>query len=214
MKILFYGDSITDCGRSRDANVSNASFGSGYVMQTVGRLYERDMQKYECINRGISGNRIVDLYARIKMDVWNHKPDVLSIMIGINDIWHELGGRCNGVELDRFEKIYRMLIEDTLKVLPDVKIILCEPFVLKGSATEAEYDRFCEVYDYAKCVKALADEFGLYFLPLQSVLTEAGELYGNSTLLGDGVHPTVKGSVLIAGEWLKVFDKVEADLEN
>ncbi|MBR4942505.1 MAG: hypothetical protein IKZ28_00600, partial [Clostridia bacterium] len=113
MRILFYGDSITDAGRNREEWGTEASFGCGYVKYAYPEL-----QKLGCevINRGISGNRVVDLYARIKVDCWNFKPDLISILIGVNDVWHELYGE-NGVEIDRFEKVYRMLIEDTLKKL-------------------------------------------------------------------------------------------------
>ena len=155
MKILFYGDSITDASRIYDAPINSvASYGVGYVRAVAGELLSKYPKKHEIINRGISGNRIVDLYSRIKIDAWNHEPDLISILIGINDIWHELA-RQNGVELDRFEKVYRMLIEDTLKKLPNVKIILCEPFVLKGLATEEQYEGFLEVKKYAKVVESL-----------------------------------------------------------
>ena len=208
MKILFYGDSITDAGRARDVLTANSSFGNGYVTQIIARLYDRDFDKYEFVNTGISGNRIVDLYARVKVDLWNHEPDLISIMIGINDIWHEIGNR-NGVDLPRFEKVYRMLIEDTKAVLPNAKFILCEPFVLDGTATHAAFDRFTEVYEYAKCVKRLAEEYDLYFLPLQQALTDAGEKYGNAAILSDGVHPTIKGAAVIAKEWVKFFDTID-----
>ena len=217
MKILFYGDSITDMGRNREANKSTDiwSYGSGYPMFAAGSLYGENPQKYEVVNRGISGNRVVDLYARIKADVWNLQPDVLSILIGVNDVWHEIGNK-NGVELDRFEKVYRMMIEDTKKVLPDVKIVLCEPFVLEGSATVEEgtdkFQRFCEVYKYAEVVKKLAEEYGLYFLPLQKKLSEAAEKFGAEKYLYDGVHPMVAGAKLIADEWVKLFkDKIEVE---
>ena len=64
--------------------------------------------KYEFINKGIGGNRIVDVYARIKIDIINLKPDYMSLLIGVNDVWHELGGRHNGVAVEKFEKIYDM----------------------------------------------------------------------------------------------------------
>ena len=155
MKILFYGDSITDAGRARDVG-PNKALGSGYVAYVANQLYERSLSDYDIINMGISGNRIVDLYARIKMDVWNLEPDVLSIHIGINDIWHEISRR-NGVEIDRFENIYRILLSETVERLPNTKIIICEPFVLPGTATEAEYERFLEVKKYAAVAKKLAD---------------------------------------------------------
>ncbi|MGN0822530.1 MAG: SGNH/GDSL hydrolase family protein [Candidatus Gallimonas sp.] len=217
MRIVFFGDSITDMGRNREFNKSTEiwSYGSGYPMFVAGSLYGENPQKYEVINRGISGDRVVDLYARMKADVWNLQPDVLSILIGINDVWHEIGGK-NGVELDRFEKVYRMMIEDTKKALPDLKIVLCEPFVLEGSATVEEgtdkYQRFCEVFKYAAVVKKIAKEYGLYFLPLQEKLNEKAAQYGGEHYLYDGVHPIVAGAKLIADEWVKLYqEKIEVN---
>jgi len=203
VKILFFGDSITDMGRCRDSD--NVHLGTGYVFYTAGDI-KREDPSVEIINRGISGNRIVDLYARIKCDVWNLKPDVLSILIGINDIWHEIGSG-NGVELERFIKVYDMLIADTLKVLPNVKIILCEPFVLKGVATEESYERFLEVKEYAKAIKSLAEKYSLEFLPLQEKFDKAAEKTCASDYLYDGVHPGVAGARLIADEWIKLYNE-------
>ncbi len=209
MKILFYGDSITDMGRKNNdlGEFCNDvfSFGNGYVFYAIGDLKRSD-PTIEVINRGISGNRIVDLYARIKNAVWNHKPDVLSILIGVNDVWHEIA-RENGVEIERFDRIYRMLIEDTIKVLPEVKIVLMEPFVLEGSATTENYDRFLQVKEYAKVVKKIAEDYSLGFIPLQEKFDIAAEKYGVSTYLYDGVHPDIAGARLIADEWIKYYEK-------
>jgi lysophospholipase L1-like esterase len=213
MRILFYGDSITDAGRNRDAAITNiAALGYGYVRVVADRLIGKNPEKYEVINRGISGNRIVDLYSRIKVDAWNLEPDVMSILIGINDIWHEVALK-NGVEIDRFENVYRMLIKDTLKALPNVKLILCEPFVLEGSATKNtedlpdKYERFCEVYKYAEVVKKLAKEFNVPFVPLQERFNEEAKKSKVEYYLMDGVHPNVAGATLIADEWVKTFEK-------
>lgn len=214
MKILFFGDSITDMNRNRANPTSDNvfSYGSGYPIFIASELYKNNPNAYEIINRGISGNRIVDLYARIKYDVWNEKPDVLSILIGVNDVWHEVCSN-NGVDIERFERIYRMLIEDTLKVLPNVKIILCEPFVLKGSATEDtvdipnKYSRFLEVYDYAKVVKKIAKDFNLPFVSLQDEFNSKAKKHGVKPFLYDGVHPMIAGAKLICDEWLKVFNE-------
>ena len=208
MRILFYGDSITDAGRARDVDMASYKLGHTYVTYAAGKLLERDPVGYEIYNRGISGNRIVDLYSRIKKDCWNLKPDVISILIGINDIWHEIGSE-NGVELERFETVYRMLLSDTKKALPNVKFILCEPFVLLGSATEENFDRFLEVKEYAKVVKKLAEEFRAELVLLQDKFDELGAKYGNDTLLLDGVHPSLAGGVVLANEWLKAFDKLK-----
>ena len=209
MKILLLGDSITDMGRDRNSGDQYPyAFGVGYPIIVNSRLGEEDLLKYEVINRGISGNRIVDLYARIKSDCWNLEPDVISILIGVNDIWHEIEHQ-NGVEIDRFEKVYSMLIEDTKKALPNVKIMLLEPFVLQGVATSENFDRFLVVKDYAKVVKALTEKYGLTFIPLQARFDEEAKRVGADKLLYDGVHPSVAGSTLIANEWLKGFEKIK-----
>ena len=216
MKILFYGDSITDAGRMREDLTGSTGLGGlgyGYVRSIADKLIGEHPNEYEVINTGISGNRIVDLYSRIKADCWNLEPDLISILIGVNDVWHELGGRENGVEIDRFEKVYRMLIEDTKKRLPNVKIMLLEPFVLEGAATRSHegepdrYQRFLSVYDYAKVVKKLAEEYGLVFVPLQEKLTEGAKKHGVEYYLNDGVHPWFGGAKLIADEWYKAFEK-------
>jgi lysophospholipase L1-like esterase len=207
MKILFYGDSITDAFRDRSAEIGSlSSYGCGFVNQIVGRLLKEEPEKYQIINTGISGNRIVDLYARIKSDCWNYEPDVLSILVGINDIWHEVKYN-NGVELDRFEKVYDMLLEDTIKRLPNVKIIICEPFVLHGTATNEAFDGFNEIRTYAKVIKKLADKYNAYFLPLQYLFDKYNQNHDASFYLFDGVHPTVQGGALIADEWVKFFKK-------
>jgi lysophospholipase L1-like esterase len=208
MKILFYGDSITDMNRSRTVDKEAFGYGVGYVQHLAGELIYKDANKYEIIDRGVSGNRIVDLYARIKADVWNHKPDVLSILIGVNDVWHEVN-YSNGVELDRFDRIYRMLIDDTLKVLPNLKIMLLEPFFLEGSATQEKMDQFSAVYDYAKVVKKIAEDYNLVFVPLQKAFNEKAKESSPVHFLYDGVHPDAGGARLIANEWLKGFSKID-----
>ncbi|MCQ2440740.1 MAG: GDSL-type esterase/lipase family protein [Clostridia bacterium] len=89
-KILFFGDSITDCGRNRD---NDDSLGQGYPLLIKSELGFENPERYTFLNRGISGNRIVDLYARIKKDLINLAPDYVSILIGVNDVWHEIGRR-------------------------------------------------------------------------------------------------------------------------
>ncbi|MBR6737781.1 MAG: SGNH/GDSL hydrolase family protein [Clostridia bacterium] len=207
MKILFFGDSITDMGRDRNAVTRSAfAYGEGYVFLASADLLAKYPNRFEVVNRGIGGDRIVDLYGRVKRDVWNENPDVLSILIGVNDVWHEIINH-NGVELDRFEKVYRMLIEDTKKVLPNVKIMLMEPYVLKGTATKEHIEHFKEVYKYAEVVKKLAREYGCTFVPLQQTLTALAEKNGVSCYMDDGVHPDAPGAKVIADEWLKAFYK-------
>ena len=207
MKIVFYGDSITDMNRIRDHEDGSVySYGVGYTNFVVGTLTNEDPRKYECINRGISGNRVVDLYARVKIDVWNHRPDVLSILIGVNDVWHEIS-RENGVELPRWERIYRTMIEETKERLPNVKIMILEPFILEGSAKDGEerWEKFQAVKEYAKVAKKIAEDYNLTFVPLQAKFDEAEKKFGGDYYTFDGVHPLAAGAKMIADEWLKAF---------
>lgn len=206
MKILFQGDSITDVGRNTERG-STQSIGQGYALMIAGELAARYPGKYIFENRGISGNRIVDLYARIKVDCWNLEPDVISILLGVNDVWHEFGSG-NGVEANRYENVYRMLIEDTLARLPNVKLMLMEPFALPGRATESNWDAFySDVCKRSEIVQKLAKEYRLSFVPLQAKLDEACKFCPPDYWLSDGVHPTPAGHRLIADAWLEVFQK-------
>lgn len=204
MRILFFGDSITDANRNRESDFTLGGYGLGFVRSVAGTLMCEAPDKYAIINRGIGGHRLVDLYARVKSDCWNLQPDVLNILIGVNDVWHEIAAK-NGVEIDRFENIYRMMLKETKERLPNTKIIICEPFILKGKVTEEKYDEFLAVKEYAKVVKKIAEEFDCYFLPLQAKIDAFAEKYGVEACLSDGVHPAVGGAQLIANEWLKLF---------
>ncbi|MBQ9714467.1 MAG: SGNH/GDSL hydrolase family protein [Clostridia bacterium] len=211
MKIVFYGDSITDMGRNRDdADGSVYSYGVGYTNFVVGELTCVNPKKYECVNRGISGNRVVDLYARIKSAVWNQKPDVLSILIGVNDVWHEIS-REDGVDIVRWERVYRTMIEETKERLPDIKIMILEPFILEGSATDGEerWQRFQAVKEYAKVARKIAEDYNLIFVPLQEKFDEAKAKFGADYYTFDGVHPLAAGARMVANEWLKGFAKID-----
>ena len=208
MKILFQGDSITDAGRSRD---NDSYLGSGYPYLVQSELGFEAPGKHIFINRGISGNRIVDLYARIKVDLINLKPDVMSILIGVNDVWHEyaFNETPNGVDADKYFKLYSMLIEEIKAELPDIKIMILEPFTLKGSGNEEYWEKFnCEVKKRAEKARAIAEKYGLPFISLQDKFDEAVKLAPNEYWLGDGVHPTPMGHELIKNEWLKAFKNI------
>ncbi len=198
--ILFQGDSITDCGRGRDINEPNVALGGGYPQMIAARLLStRVEQNYQIYNRGISGNRVVDLYARWKIDALNLSPDVISILIGVNDTWHEFGSK-NGVEPERYEKIYRELLSWTLDVLPKTKLILCEPFVLACGAVTPDW--LPEINERRRIVRELAAEFSAIFVPFQSVLDRAVQKAPPEYWLRDGVHPTYAGHALLTDAWL------------
>jgi lysophospholipase L1-like esterase len=200
MRVLFQGDSITDCGRHREAVEPNIGLGAGYAMLSAGRLLADHPDKnIRVFNRGISGNRVVDLYARWKIDALNLKPDVLSILIGVNDTWHAFGSN-NGVGVERYGRIYHEILTWTLQSLPDVKIVLCEPFVLEFGAVAEEWLE--EIDERRRIVKKLAEEFNLAFVPIQSVLNEALKQAPPEYWLNDGVHPSLAGHQLITDQWL------------
>jgi lysophospholipase L1-like esterase len=203
--ILFQGDSITDCGRFRDAeDTANhlGALGSGYAMMAAANLLAgMPAADLQCYNRGISGNRVVDLYARIRKDIINLKPNVLSILIGVNDTWHEFAfpGK-NGVPVPKYQRVYREMLEEVREQLPEVQLVLCEPFVLRcGVVTDdwiGEIDQRCEV------VARLAQEFDAVLVPFQSMFNEAVKSAPPAYWAEDGVHPSAAGHQLMAQTWL------------
>ncbi len=210
--ILFQGDSITDCGRARDNNVN---VGVGYPLLVKAELGAKNPNEYEFYNRGVSGNRIVDLYARIKKDFINLKPDYASIYIGVNDAWHEINDH-NGVDTEKFEKIYTMLLDEIYAVLPDIKLIIIAPYVLHGPATadsEAVPNRWelfqKDVAEKAAVCKRLAEKYDLPLIELQPAFDKACEKAEPAYWTADGVHPTACGHQLIKDLWLEAFEKIK-----
>ena len=204
--ILFQGDSITDAGRAYH-DINNLGF--GYPLRVSGSIGFEEAGKYKFINKGISGNRIVDVYARIKADIINLKPDFMSLLIGVNDVWHEIDWQ-NGIDDSKFDKLYRMLLDEIFAVLPDIKIMLLEPFVLEGSATAANWSLFLEgTKAKATIIKKIAEDYNLKYILLQDKFDEASKITGNDYWLSDGVHPTPYGHELITREWIKAFNEIK-----
>ena len=199
--ILFQGDSITDAGRERDAAGPNAGLGRGYALFTAAMLRaERPTAGLQFFNRGVSGNRIVDLYARIKCDVINLKPNVLSVLIGVNDTWHEFGGQ-NGIAVPKYERLCRDFLTEVRAALPAIKFVLCEPFVLPcGVVTK---DWIAEMDQRRAVIKKLAGEFNAKFVPFQTMFDNAVKQATPDYWAGDGVHPTPAGHMLMAQTWIK-----------
>ncbi len=207
-RIVFVGDSITDMERTRNADFDVHSYGDGYVFFVEGELATKYPRQYALHNRGISGNMSVDIYARIKGECWNLQPDYMSFFFGINDLAADIKWNA-GVEMPRYKRLYKMIIEDTLAAVKDVKIILVEPFALLGKETEKDYERYRQIREYAKAVKELAEEFDLPFVALQDKFDELAKVDGADFWIFDGIHPTVAGGKVIAEEWLKAFRKLE-----
>lgn len=212
--ILFQGDSITDAGRDKQ---SFTSMGKGYPMLVQAALGLDNPNEYQFYNRGISGNRIPDVYARIVKDILFLKPDYMSLLIGVNDIWHGFHKEApNGTGAARFEKVYNLLLDELKEELPGLKIMLMEPFVLKGTATENREDepeRWNEfssgVYELAAIVKKIANERSLTFIPLQKRLDDLAKTMPACEILSDGVHPTAIGHEFIKRAWLEAFDEIK-----
>lgn len=211
-RILFTGDSVTDCLRIREEFYD---MGTGFALLVKAALSYDHPGEYEYINRGLGGNRSVDLYARIKKDFINLKPDYASILIGVNDVWHEIGGQ-DGVDTPKFEKIYTMLLDEIYKACPDIKIILLAPFVLEGTATantEEDPDRLAKfrqgVAEKAAVTKKIAQMYHLPCIDLQAAFDKVCENSEPVLWAWDGVHPTACGSELIKRLWLEAFETIK-----
>lgn len=203
--ILFQGDSITDCYRNRD---DHAHTGGGYATMVMGELGATQPYQYTFHNRGISGNRIVDLLARTRVDMIQLKPDYMSILIGVNDVWHEFT-EGNGVSAQKFEIVYDLLIQELLQELPGLKIMILEPFFLPSEGHEERTEFFAkEVPLRAQAAKRIAEKYGLVFVPLQDMFDKANENAPANYWLRDGVHPTQAGHFLIKEAWLKGFEQL------
>lgn len=203
--IVFQGDSITDGERNRS---NDKYMGSGYATMTAGKIAVDYPGEYCFFNRGISGNRSVDLYARIKKDVLNLEPDILTVMIGINDVWHEFKSQ-NGVGVQKYEMLLDLFFKEVLEANPEIKIFLLEPFVLLGTATEEHFEGFVnQVALQSAACRRLADKYGFTFIPLQQKMEQLGKQTSNDYVLHDGVHPTCAGHELISRELYRAIKAV------
>ncbi len=209
--ILFQGDSITDAQRNYE---SSQFSGHGYATMVKGELGYNYPEQYTFDNKGISGNRLPDVYARIKADLINLSPDYLSFLIGINDSASNFAHN-NGLTTAKFEKLYSIFIEEVLEALPTIKIMLLEPFVLYNKDTDGVYSAGCyenlrrDVEEKAAVVKKIAEKYSLAFVPLQEKFDSVYNPENPNYWLFDGVHPTAAGHALIAKEWLKKFEEIK-----
>lgn len=204
---LFIGDSITDTNRV-DENEENFGLGCGYALLFAAEFSRKYVEKFKFINRGVSGDRITDVYTRIKEDIINLKPDVMSILVGVNDVSHEITQNC-GVLPEKFERIYSMLIEEIKSALPEIKIIIMEPFVLKGLHTTERWNEFSnEVKKQAEASGRIAEKYNLKFVPLQNVFDSLITNDNHRYWSVDGIHPTAAGHQVIKEELAKAFSEI------
>jgi lysophospholipase L1-like esterase len=200
--ILFQGNSITDAGRNRmtrNASVGDG-LGFGYVRMVADRLHSEFSNNLNIVNKGISGDRIKDLAYRWEKDTLQLQPDLISILIGVNDTWNYLYSGM-GSSLDEYLRIYRQLLNTTLSEHPNVQLVLCAPFILITGEVTKEWMK--DLAHRQSIVQDLAGEFGAIHVPFQSALDKAVKTSPPHHLLEDGVHPTEKGHRILADCWIK-----------
>jgi len=177
--ILFQGDSITDCHRQKKRKTANDAF-----------------------NRGISGNRVPSLQQRWDKDCIALKPNVLSILVGVNDIWHKLNGKYKGTT-ESYRVEFTELLAETKRQLPETTIVICEPFALKVGAVTNKW--FPEFDDRRQVAREVCDAAGATWVPFQSMFDQAIEAGPPAKYwAADGVHPSMAGHALMAATWQKV----------
>jgi len=206
--ILFQGDSITDAGRDRgrENNANDVrALGRGYAFLTAARLLaEYPEANLKIYSRGISGHKVFQLADRWDKDCIALKPDLVSILIGVNDIWHGLSGKYDGT-VQVYERDYLALMERTHRELPQAALVVCEPFVLRCGAVNDKW--FPEFDGYRAAAKRVAAQFDAVFVPFQSMFDEAVKKTPPNYWAGDGVHPTMAGASLMAKTWLATVAK-------
>jgi lysophospholipase L1-like esterase len=202
--ILFQGDSITDAGRTQDNGAANdpAALGRGFAMLAAARLLsQRPDDNLRILNRGISGNKIWELQERWQQDCLDLEPDVLSILVGVNDTWHGQTDPQLRVPLDRYEAIYRKLLDDARAANPALRLVLCEPFTLLTGAVTASW--FPEIDQRREIVSRTAADYDAVFVPFQALFDRLAAAAPKPYWLGDGVHPTLSGHQQMADLWVQ-----------
>lgn len=199
-KILFQGDSITNAFRKPE-EINNAfQLGAGYV-QKIASFYQHDYPewKLEFLNRGVSGNKISDLRLRWVADTVCLYPDLISILCGIND---------SESDVKDYDREYRELIEYTFQALPQVKIVLMEPFLLSSHHRMGkEFLKWKQnVMLYQQAVQKICEDYQLLFIPMQSCFDHACQKASPAHWIYDGIHPTAAGFEVMSRQWIKIVD--------
>jgi acyl-CoA thioesterase I len=201
--VLFQGDSITDAGRSRE---EPAHLGYGYAMMAASwfqaRYPERDIH---FLNRGISGDRAKDLSARWQRDCLDLKPTWLSLLIGINDTWRRYDSN-DATSVASYEASYRALLKRVSETL-NVRLILCEPFVLPAAGFDR--DSWREDLDpKIAVVRRLAREYDALYVPFDGLFAQVAAQREPEFWAADGVHPTPAGHAFMAQAWLRTVKAI------
>lgn len=203
-RLLFQGDSITDMKWGRNQKDRNHYLGHSYVYLIAARLgVDMSEAQLDIYNRGISGNTVGDLRKRWQKDAIDLKPDLLSILIGVNDIGRNLN---NGVDVRKWEGDYRFILEASRRANPELRIVLLDPFVLaSGRLKNAEaFKKYRDqVERLLPIVASLAKDFDTVHVKTQDVFDTAAAAAPAEQWIWDGVHPLPQGHELIARSWLE-----------
>ena len=203
--ILLQGDSITDSGRIKTVAEPNntRALGNGYALDVASTLLLKHPDKdLKFFNKGISGNKVHQLAERWQADCIEIKPNILSIHIGVNDFWHTLTNGYTGT-IQTYIDDYKKLLDSTQRLLPDVKLIICEPFAVLG--VRAVDEKWYPTFDlFRKAASDIADQYDAPFVPYQAAFDKAIKQAPPAYWTGDGVHPSVAGAALMAQTWLEV----------
>lgn len=207
---LFQGDSITDGNRGRNAD-PNHIMGHGYAFSIASRLgYEFPDKKLTFINRGISGNKVTDLEKRWKEDTLDLKPDVLSILVGINDS-SSFVTPAEGLEAvspQKYNEVYRSLLDQVVKQNPDIVLVINQPFAFKMTSTSKNWEnRLIDLAERQQMTEKIALDYDAVFVRLQDAFDHACKRAQADYWIWDGIHPTVAGHEVITCEWLKLIKK-------
>lgn len=208
LTILMQGDSITDAGRDKARYYADdtAGMGRGYVFQIVSHQKGANPdKKWRYYNRGISGNKVYQLADRWEDDCLQLKPDVLSILIGVNDFWHSLKDYAGTAKT--YEADFRKLLDRTMTELPNLKLIIGEPFAVKGGRAIDE-KWFPDFPKYQKAAAKIAKDYNAQYVPYQKVFDKALNSAPASYWCPDGVHPSMAGAFLMKEAWIKAFEDI------
>jgi len=203
-RLVFIGDSITDMRWGRNEKDRNHYLGHSFVYLIAARLgADMPEARLEFFNRGNSGNRVRDLKARWQKDAIEMKPDLLTILIGVNDVSR---GGGQPVDLEQWEADYRELLRSSRQANPELRLILLDPFVLRcGRLKAAKPWRFWrgEIDKLGRIVARLAREFDATHIRTQEIFDRAAREVGPQHWIWDGVHPLPQGHELIARHWIE-----------
>lgn len=208
MKILFQGDSLTDSCRDKKTTAPNINLGMGYVNLLAARII-CDNPETLVYNRGVSGNRICDMYARWIEDTLNIDFDILSVMNGINDIGFQIR-MGQGADKDKFKFVYDRMLFEVKEKKPDAKLVIIEPFLIRKYMGEDGGDIYNDwdlwhgqITERGSICKELAEKYGAVFVPLAEDFAELSEKYGPDVWSMDCIHPTAAGHEVIARKWME-----------